>query len=157
MTAVLSLENNQVFSNTVTIICDFDIDGRFGVNDIVSVSGNNFNICSTITNVNVIAGVIKLKDFVRYKFANVYNGYTNSNTIIITDNNYTEDEYKITSLIGIGDVIVIENNTSTLINIMANTLYFTNALTPSGSITNTKKISVIKNLTSNNITVYSTV
>jgi hypothetical protein len=151
---------NSVFSDTIIIHVPeaIDLDSLFSANSIIAIRGyNNFNIYSTIKHINNIDGELTLKDYVQYKFPNVYNGYTSSNSVIITTNNYNDNKYAMNTFIGIGDDISIGNNIITIDNIINNTLYFTNTLDPSGNVEQTANVTIIKNLTSNNIITYTTV
>lgn len=151
---------NSVFSNTLIIHTpeEVDLDSLFSANSIISIIGyNNFNIYSTIKNINNIDSELTLKDYVQYKFPNVYSGYTSSNSVIITKNNYTDNKYSVNTFIGIGDNISIGNNSITIDNIINNTLYFTNTLNTSGNVAYPSNVTVIKNLTSNKIITYTTV
>lgn len=151
---------NSVFSDTIIIHVPeaIDLDSLFSANSIIAIKGyNNFNIYSTIKYINNIDNELTLKDYVQYKFPNVYNGYTNSNSVIITTNNYNDNKYAMNTFIGIGDDISIGNNIITIDNIINNTLYFTNTLDPTGNMEQTANVTIIKNLTSNNIITYTTV
>lgn len=152
-------ETDSYTSNTIQVVYDTDIDELFKANDIVYIAGDNaVNICSSIASVDVTNGILNLKDRTQYKYPNTYSGYTQANTVIVTKtNNYNQAKYSLAQFVNIGDIIKIGTNSVTVINKINNTLYFTYSLNQTGSSSDEKFISVIKDLTSNNITVYSTV
>jgi hypothetical protein len=87
----------------------------------------------------------------------VFNGYTQANTIIISKYNYTGSNANAS--IGIGDDISMGTNLVTIENIdfANNILYFPVNLELTGTALNTANVTIIKNLTSNNIIKYTTV
>jgi hypothetical protein len=151
---------NSYYTNTVQIITDLDIDTIFTVNTHIYISGpTNLNVYSTIANINIDSNLLTLTDFVQYKFPNVYSGFTQGNTIILTNgNNYNIDKYSVNTFIRVGDAISTPNNSpQEIINIANNIIYFTNQLNLSGNTSNSAYITVIKELLSNTITTYTTV
>ena len=159
-TLVKQNDNTAInFSNTINVYANVDLDTIFTTNSTISIIGhNNFYIYSTINHIDTSNSRIQLDDSVQYKFPNVYNGYTVSNSVIITNNNYSDTKYSMNTFIGIGDAITIGNNSPIAIDaILGNTLYFTNTLNPSGNVSYTANVTIIKDLSSNNITKYTTV
>jgi hypothetical protein len=151
---------DSYYTNTVEIITDLDIDTIFTVNTHIYISGpTNLNVYSTIANINIDSNLLTLTDFVQYKFPNVYSGFTQGNTIILTNgNNYNIDKYSVNTFIHVGDAISTPNNSpQEIINISNNIIYFTNQLNLNGNTLNPTNITVIKELLSNTITTYTTV
>jgi hypothetical protein len=151
---------DSYYTNTVQIITDLDIDTIFTVNTHIYISGpTNLNVYSTIANINIDSNLLTLTDFVQYKFPNVYSGFTQGNTIILTNgNNYNIDKYSVNTFIHVGDAISTPNNSpQEIINILNNIIYFTNQLNLNGNTLNPTNITVIKELLSNTITTYTTV
>lgn len=151
---------NSIYSNTIQIYTEESVD----LNAITSIGSQiciigptEFNIYSTISEIDNVNSILTLNDSVQYKFPNVYNGYTSANSIIITKGNYPGNKYTVNTFIKIGDDISIGNNIVTIQNISNNIIYFPIILEQTGNITQTANVSVIKNLTSNNITIYTTV
>jgi hypothetical protein len=163
--AVLKLTDptNYNFSNTLSMrfeSLDVEITNLFAVNDRIAISESNFYVYSTISNINETSNEITLSDYIQYKFPNVYNGYTSSNSIAVLLNNYKSSRYDILSLVGIGDIIDMGTNIDSIvtgIDTDNNILYFANDLNQSGSRAVTANISVTKELVSNNITIFKTV
>jgi hypothetical protein len=146
------------FSNTILIYTDSELDSIFSIGSKIAIIGyNNFNIYSTVNDINTIDSELILDDYVQYKFPNVFNGYTQANTIIISKYNYTGSNANAS--IGIGDDISMGNNIVTIENIdfANNILYFPVNLELTGTALNTANVTIIKNLTSNNIIKYTTV
>jgi hypothetical protein len=160
-TLVKQNDNTAInFSNTINIYANVDIDTLFTVNSNISIIGDtNCSIYSTINNIDTDNNRIQLNDSIQYKFPNIYSGYTVSNSIIITsNNNYSDTKYSMNTFIGIGDSITIGNNSPIEINaISGNRLYFTTTLNPSGNVSHTANVTIIKDLSSNKITKYITV
>lgn len=148
---------NINFSNIITIYTEEELDSIFTANSKISITGNNnLYIYSTINSIDSLNSTIELEDYIQYKFPNVYNGYTDSNTIIVTRNNYT-DKYSMNTFISVGDNISMGTNIITIDRIENNILYFPVILDPAGDEQNTANVSIIKNLESNNIITYTTV
>lgn len=156
---IIIQNNNSVFSNTILINSQSNLSSLFSANDRIYILGDtNLNLFSTITNINFANNIITLEDYVQYKYVNAYSGYTNANTLILTNANYPNSKYSVNSFISIGDSVITANNlANTVINIINNTLYFANNLNLSGTNTNTANVTLIKKLTSNNITTYKSV
>jgi hypothetical protein len=153
---------DSYYSNTVEIYvsANTDISSIFSVNTKIYIEGpTNLNVCSIISSVNNDSNLITLNDGIQYKYPNIYYGYTQANSIIITnDNNYNDTKYSVNTFISIGDSITTPNNAAEIIvGITNNILYFTNILNPSGNSSNSENITVVKELSSNIITIYTTV
>ena len=158
-TAILIQNSNSVFSNAISVNSSVNIYTIFSANDRIYITGDtNLNVYSTIARVYSNT-VVLLQDYVQYKYPNVYNGYTVSNTIVLTNNNYTDTKYSMNTFVSIGDSITLQNNSTSnvIINIIGNTLYFSQNLEQIGTNTNTANVTLIKSLTSNNVTTYISV
>jgi hypothetical protein len=160
VSSLLIQNANSCFSNTISIYTSLDIDQIFTVNTNISIIGpTNFNVYSTISSLDVSNNVLFLENHIQYKFPNVYSGYTQGNTIIITnDNNYNSNKYSMNTFINIGDSISTPNTADEeILNIVDNIIYFTNQLYQSGNSLYPTQITVTKELSSNTITTYTTV
>ena len=160
VSSLLIQNANSCFSNTISIYTSLDIDQIFTVNTNISIIGpTNFNVYSTISSLDVSNNVLFLENYIQYKFPNVYSGYTQGNTIIITnDNNYNSNKYSMNTFINIGDSISTPNTADEeILNIVDNIIYFTNQLYQSGNSAYPTEIAVTKELSSNTITTYTTV
>lgn len=115
-------------------------------------SNNNMNLFSVIKSIDSSNNTIYLKDYLQYKYPNVFSGYTVANSIIVTKINYGSG---ISNFISLNDNILIGNNSANVINISNNILYFANTLFTSGNSALTSLITVNKDLKSNNITLYT--
>ena len=149
-------DTNINFSNTISIYSDSELDSIFSVGSEIGFIGyNNFNVYSTVKYINTIDSKLILDDYVQYKFPNVFSGYTQANTVVISKYNNTGSNASM----GIGDDISIGNNIITIENIDTsnNILYFPISLESTGSELHTANVSIIKKLTSNNIIKYTTV
>lgn len=156
--SILIQNSNSVFSNSIYIGTSANINSILSVNNNIYITGDtNLNLYSTIKTINS-NNIIELSDYVQYKYPNVYNGYTSSNTVIITNENYNDAKYALSAFVFIGDSIILANNNiNTIINITGNVLYFANSLNQSGNTSITANVTLIKSLTSNNITIYRSV
>lgn len=144
---LISNANNH--SNSLKILPNTFL---FSQNTKVRITTNNYmNVFSTVKSVDSTNNTIYLTDYIQYKYPNVFYGYTNSNSIIITDVAYGPS---INNFIALNDTVTIGNNTVKVINYSNTILYFSNTLFSSGNSLFTSKISVYKELKSNNITIY---
>ena len=160
--SIIIQNSNSHFSNSIYLglANTVNISSILSANDKVYIIGDtNLNIYSTIAKVYSSNNIIELQDYTQYRYPNVYNGYSNSNTLIITTDNYTDTKYSVNTFVSIGDFVKLANNNLNvcIINIIDNTLYFANNLNVSGLETNTANVTLIKSLTSNNITIYKSV
>lgn len=160
VSSVLIQNVDSYYTNVVQISTNSDIDTIFSVNTQIYIAGpTNLTVYSTIIDIDTDNNLLILDDFVQYKFPNVYSGYTQANSIIITNrNNYNINKYSMNTFISIGDAISTPNNSpQEIINIANNIIYFTNQLNLSGNTLNSENITVIKELSSNSIKTIATV
>lgn len=130
---------------------------NLSINDKIKlVTNNNMNVYSTVLSIDWINDTVTLSDNIQYKFPSIYNGYTNSNTIIVMKENYPENKYSVNTFISIGDTVTLGLNSSEVINISNNILYFSSTLSQTGNSSNLISMTVSKNLTTNNISLYTT-
>jgi hypothetical protein len=123
---------------------------------IAIITTNNMNVYSTITAVDLLNDIITIENNIQYIFPNVFRGYSNSNTVIVVQENYPEDKYSINTFISINDTISIGNTTDKIINISNNILYLSNTQQYQfGNFDNLFNISIEKQLISNNIILYN--
>lgn len=127
--------NIQYFVNNVSNNINLSIE-----------TSNNMNVFSTITSVNTQNSLITLKDFVQYKFPNVYSGTISNNEITITSENYPEPRYNVSSLLTINDNLIIGNTINRVIGISNNIISCANSF--ANTISN-GIFTVSKSLTSN--------
>jgi hypothetical protein len=106
---------------------------------------------------NTVDTILTVEDNIQYDFPAIYKGYTNANSIIIVTNNYPGTKYYGNAFPSIGDTITLGLNANTIINISNNVLYFNDTLNPTGNSSNLISMSLNKNLTSNNVLIYTTV
>lgn len=135
-------------SNTILVAPNTDI---FVTNSFIKIITNNkLNIHSKIISTDQSNNTIQILDYVRYKLSNVFYGYTQSNTVIVTNVNYGNSLQEILS---VNDNLEIGTNNNKVINISNSVIYFNEILTTSGNFSNPVLITVHKELQSNNITI----
>lgn len=141
--------NSNNYSNALKILPNTFL---FTQNTKIKITTNNYmNVYSTVKTVDSTNNIIYLADYVQYKYPNVFYGYTNSNSVIVTGIAYGPS---INNFIALNDTIIIGNNSVKVINYSNSILYFSNTLFASGNSLFNSKITVSKELKSNNITIY---
>jgi hypothetical protein len=130
---------------------------NFEVNTKINIiTTNNMNVYSIVTSIDTANDVFTIADHVQYKFPAIYSGYTNSNTIIVVNDNYPEDKYSVNAFISIDDTIVLGQNSNKIVNISNNIIYFSSSLFATGNSSNLISMTLTKDLTSSNILLYTT-
>jgi len=145
--AAILVESSGNYTNAISILPNtftFDVNSTIRV-----VSDNNMGIYSTIVRVDGGNNILYLSDSYRYYYPNVYRGYVdvNSNSVVVTVNNYRPVEFTVNNFVQVGDMVYIGNNIQTVINTVNNTIYLSGSLYNSGN----SFISIKRNLLSNNI------
>jgi len=129
---------------------------NFDVNTIINIiSTNNMNVYSKVVSIDTANDIFTIEDNIQYNFPAIYSGYTSSNTINVIKENYPEDKYSVNTFISIDDTVVIGNNSNKIIKISNNIIYFSNSLYSTGNSSNLVSMTVIKDLITSNVLLYT--
>ena len=143
------------------------LSGVLSSNSFIRITSTNGEyLYSQIESIDDINDVIYLKDHTIIDLYEVAYGYSNANSIIISSlsgqfdivngGNYSNTENYLRDIVFVGDSVVVQNNSSTVINNIDYVewkLYSNTEFTPAGSNTSLIPINVFRNFVSNNIVV----